>query len=60
MTDDELIDAYNKANHAYEAAKVGTGCRVAAFATFLAAEKVLTVRLGLGPQLKHYQERYAP
>jgi len=60
MTDDELIDAYNKATRDYEAAKVGIGCRVAAFTTFLAAEKVLTVRRGLDAQLRHYQERYSP
>jgi hypothetical protein len=60
MTDDELIDAYHKATRDYEAAKVGTGCRVEAFTTLLVAEKVLTVRLGMDPHLKHYRERYSP
>jgi hypothetical protein len=46
FSDLELIDAYRKAAHAYDAAKAGTGDRVRAFTSFLVAERVLINRLG--------------
>jgi hypothetical protein len=59
LTDDELIDAYHKAMHAYQAAKAGAG-RVDAFTNLLVAETVLTARLGADKHLEWYRERYSP
>ena len=42
----ELIDAYRKAAHDYDAAKAGTGNRVEALTSFLVAERLLISRLG--------------
>jgi hypothetical protein len=46
ISDVELINAYQKAAHDYDAAKAGTCCRVKMFTSFLVAERVLTSRLG--------------
>ena len=46
LSDVELIDAYRKAAHDYDAAKAGTGNRVEALTSFLVAERVLMNRLG--------------
>jgi hypothetical protein len=46
FSDAELMNAYQKAVHDYDAAKTGTGCRVKMFTSFLVAERVLTSRLG--------------
>ena len=46
FSDVELIDAYRKAAHDYDAAKAGTGNRVEALTNFLVAERVLISRLG--------------
>jgi hypothetical protein len=60
LTDNELIEAYDKAMGAYQAAKAGTGCRVDAFTDLLVAETVLTARLGVDKHLESYRERYSP
>ena len=60
MTDNELIEAYNKAMGAYQAAKAGIGCRVDAFTDLLVAETVLAARLGVDERMESYRERYSP
>ena len=46
FSDVELIDAYRKAAHDYDAAKAVAGNRVKAFTNFLVAERVLINRFG--------------
>jgi hypothetical protein len=40
FSDVELIDAYRKAVHDYDAAKASTGCHVKTVTSFLVAERV--------------------
>ena len=56
MCDQEMLDAYDRALHAYEAAKVGKGDRVKAFVQFISAETALINHFG--PEvLRQYRDR---
>jgi hypothetical protein len=41
LTDSEVLEGYNRAMDAYEAAKAGVGCRVETFTNLLVAERIL-------------------
>jgi hypothetical protein len=41
LTDSEVIEGYNQAMDAYEAAKAGVGCRVETFTNLLVSERIL-------------------
>jgi hypothetical protein len=61
MINIKLIDDYHKAKDAYEAAKVGIGCRVETFTRFLVAEQVLLACMGrLHQKLAELRARYSP
>lgn len=61
MINIKLIDDYHKAKDAYEAAKVGIGCRVETFTRFLVAEQVLLASMrSVHQKLADLQVRYSP
>jgi len=58
VTDDELIDAYHKANLDRKVAKAGSGDLDETFRRMHATEIALIERFGLGEHLRRYKERY--
>ena len=61
MVNSRLIDAYQEAIDAYEAAKAGVGCRVETFTRFLVAERILLVCMGQADQnSQELRARHSP